>query len=122
MSAPKKVLIIEDDDAVAQNLIEALGDAYAVSHIATGEKAVDKAEALQPDVIVLDFDLPKKHGDEVLVELKANPKTAIIPILVLTNMSDPISVSKILAAGGREYLVKSDWRLDQVVEKIKQLM
>ncbi len=122
MGAKQTLLIIEDDDAVVHNLTEALGDGYTVTRLTTGEKAATEAEVLMPDVIVLDFDLPHKHGDEVLVELKANKKTAGIPVLVLTNMSDPISISKILAAGGREYLVKTDWRLDQVVEKIKQMM
>ncbi|OGY46878.1 MAG: hypothetical protein A2840_00505 [Candidatus Buchananbacteria bacterium RIFCSPHIGHO2_01_FULL_47_11b] len=113
-----KILLVEDEPALVKNLQLALKK-HKLLVATTGADGVRRATESLPDLILLDFMLPDKTGAEVIRELKANEKTNDIPVIVLTNLSDQETVSKILAAGGREYLVKTDWSLDQLVEKIE---
>ena len=79
------------------------------------------AKTRQPDLILLDLILPKKNGFEVLKELKADPATKSIPVVVLTNLSEMGDIGKVLEYGVTTYLVKSDQSLNDihsVVEKI----
>jgi len=75
-----------------------------------------------PDLILLDIILPKKDGFEVLKWLKADPKTADIPIIILTNLSDISSVQQALELGANSYLVKADFHLDDVIKKVEQTL
>jgi len=113
-----KILLIEDEPALVKNLQLAL-KRHKLSVATTGADGVRQAIKVLPDLVLLDFMLPDKTGAEVIEELKRNEKTSDIPVIVLTNLSDQETVSKILAAGGREYLVKTDWSIDELVKKIE---
>ena len=115
------ILIIEDDEALAKILARALSG-HRVLLAVNGRDGLAQAISQTPDLIVLDILLPGMSGIEVLAELKAGDKTAAIPVMVLTNLNDPATVEKILAAGGKDYFVKTDWTLDQLVEKIRNLL
>lgn len=115
----KKLLIIEDEPALVKGLEMALGEEHEVLIASTAAEGLKQAKKELPDLILLDILLPDKNGLDVLQDLKANEKTDDIPILVLTNLGDSETVSKIIAAGGREYLVKSDWKIDDVVKKVE---
>jgi len=118
-SQNKKILIIEDEQAFVRNLELALKDNYEISSAPNGKEGIVKAKNELPNLILLDFMLPDMDGFEILTELKADEKTDGIPVIVLTNRSDQETVSKIITAGGKEYLVKADWSIADVVEKIK---
>ncbi len=114
-----KILIIEDDQFLAKILARALEyNKHEVSLAASGRGGLAKAQA-QPDLIVLDIMLPDSDGIEILKKLKADEKTNGIPVIVLTNLGDKETISRILDAGGKEYLLKADWSLDEVVKKIE---
>jgi len=118
----KKILIIEDDIALANSLSAFLSCDYEIILAATGEAGLVKAVENQPDLILLDITLPGKNGIEILKELKSNPQTDDIEVLVLTNIGEPEIVGKIFNAGGRQYLIKSDWSLDAIAKKIKEVI
>src|SRR3989344_242854 len=83
----KKVLIIEDDTALAENLsstIKAGGMEVLVCH--DGEAGFRQAEEKKPDLILLDLVLPKKHGFKVMEDLKKNQNLKPTPVVVLTNL------------------------------------
>ena len=63
--------------------------------------------------------MPDMSGIEVLTELKADDKTSALPVIVLTNLNNAATVEKILAAGGKDFFVKTDWRIDELAEKIE---
>jgi two-component system, chemotaxis family, response regulator Rcp1 len=91
---PLEVLLIEDDLEDAGMTIEALrrGDVQCrISLVRDGEEAIeflwrrDKyRRAPQPDLVLLDLNLPKKSGREVLAEIKADQRLASVPVVVLT--------------------------------------
>jgi len=115
----KKILIIEDEQALIKNLELALRDEFEVLAATTGGEGIKKAKTEKPDLILLDIMLPDQDGDEVLKELKKGKETDDIPVIIMTNLGNRETISKILDAGGKEYIVKSDWSIGQIVEKIK---
>ena len=117
---PKEILLIEDSRADARLTIEALKDIpreCQVTVVEDGEKALDllrqqaaHAATTGPDLILLDLNLPKLHGHEVLTALKADPTLHHIPVIVLT--SSPAEKDERLAytLGAAYFLVKpSTW-------------
>jgi CheY-like chemotaxis protein len=75
-----------------------------------------------PDLLLLDIMMPKLDGISVLWELKANPTTAGLPVIVLTNIGDVGTISKIVEAGAVDYLLKSDQSVDDIIQKVKDVL
>ena len=99
-----QALIVEDSDAAAKHVARYLGELGSAAFIhPQGEGAVEEALRLNPEVIVLDLLLPNLSGWEVLAQLKAEPHTRNIPVLVISVMDER---SRALALGASEYLLK----------------
>ncbi len=79
---------------------------YAVTMASDGEEALAMASAKVPDLILLDMMLPKISGPEVLQELKKNPLTAHVPVIVLTGLSEK-NRTKLKQAGATDFIEKS---------------
>jgi len=80
------------------------------------------AKSQKPDLILLDLILPKKDGFEVLKELKKDESTKEIPVIVLTNLEDIESVEKAIELGANTYLVKAQYTLNEVIQKVKKAL
>ncbi len=120
MSEKKKVMIVEDDEHISKVYeIKFRIEQLEVSVARDGEEAVVKITTEQPHVIMLDLMLPKKDGFWVLEEIKKNPATASIPVIVFTNLGQESDRHRAIALGAIEYLVKVDYPLQKVVDKIK---
>ncbi len=118
-----KIVIAEDDQLINTSLVQGFQDAgFEVTSAPDGEVAVAKIKEVKPDVAVLDIMMPKLDGIGVIWEMKADPDTEKIPAVVLTNLSDAETVSKILEAGAADYLLKSDQSIDQVVQKVREVL
>ncbi len=118
-----KILAAEDDKLISNSLCEALKTAgYDPTPAYDGEEAVAKAKEIVPDLVLLDIMMPKLDGISVLWELKANPTTAKIPVVVLTNIGDVETISKIVEAGAVDYLLKSDQSVDDIIQKVKDVL
>lgn len=118
-----KILLAEDDKLLSDSLSQALKDAgFETEQAFDGEEALAKIKAGKPDLLLLDIVMPKLDGIGVLWELKASPDTADLPVVVLTNMGDMENISKIIEAGGSDYLVKSDQSPDQIIAKVKEVL
>lgn len=116
-----KVLIIEDEPSLRKSVEEVLtGEGYAVITAADGEEGLRLAREEQPQMILLDLILPKKDGFTVLQELKESPATKNIPIIVLSNLGEVEDVGRVLELGANRYLVKTDYKLSEVVEKVRE--
>ena len=116
-----KILIIEDEQALRRHYEMVLAADYNLDFAETGQQGLEKAQDL-PDLIMLDVNLPEISGVEILKRLKKDEKTADIPVLVLTNLSDEETVSKIMKAGGKDYMVKTDWSVEDIAKKIQELI
>jgi len=119
----KKILIVEDEAALNQALMEFLiEERFKVLSAQDGERGLEMAQQEMPDLILLDVILPKKDGYEVLDAIKKNEKTKKIPVIMLTNLESQEDILEALEKGATTYLVKSDYRLDDVVKKIKETL
>jgi DNA-binding response OmpR family regulator len=119
----KKVLIVEDEQTLLKTIEFTLKDkGYETFTAADGEIALQQIKENKPDIILLDILLPKKNGLDVLKEMKLDSELAETPVLLLTNLSDEESISQGVALGARGYFVKSDMTLDEVAEKVAEVL
>ena len=119
----KKILIIEDDVSLAENLSGALRDnGFLVTIANDGESGFRQAQEGHPDLILLDLVLPKKHGLKVLEDLNQDAGLKTIPVIVLTNLEDSTDIEGASSFGIKAYLVKANYSLPEIVEKIKEVL
>ncbi len=121
----KTILFIEDESAIQKTFEEILSqEGYQVIAAMDGEMGLKLANPpageKKPDLILLDLILPKIHGFDVLRQLKQDPATKDIPIIVLTNLEGMGDVEKAIELGATTYLVKANYRLGEVINKIKK--
>jgi len=119
----KKILFIEDESALQRTFEEALKDeGFEMISALDGETGLKMAKEKNPDLILLDLILPKIEGMEVLKKLKEDEKTKDIPVIVLTHLEELEKVEKAMELGAKAYLVKGEYSLDEVVERIKKVL
>jgi len=119
----KKILFIEDETSLQKAFGTILKDkGYEVVSALDGETGLKLAKEENPDLILLDVILPKIHGFEVLKKLKEEKETQQIPVIILTNLEDMENVGKALELGAMSYLVKAQYSLEEVLEKIKKAL
>ena len=118
-----RILFIEDEPHLQKEVGEVLKqEGLGVITALDGEKGLEVAKKEKPDLILLDLILPKKDGFEVLKELKESEEMKDIPVIVLTTLEGTGDVEKALELGATTYLVKANYRLEDVVAKIKRLL
>lgn len=119
----KTILFIEDEPTLQKRIEEALTkEGFQIENAMDGESGLQKAKTLKPILILLDIILPKKDGFEVLKELKQDESTKNIPVVILTNLESNNDVEKALGLGATTYLVKANYELSEVIEKIKEVI
>ncbi|MEJ0021957.1 MAG: response regulator [Candidatus Doudnabacteria bacterium] len=118
-----KILIVEDEEILLTALSEELTqEGFAVAGAKDGVEGVEKAVSEKPDLILLDLVMPRLDGIGALKKMKENPVIKEIPVVILTNLSDYDKVSDALSLGAMDYLVKANYRLDELVNKIKTVL
>ena len=119
----KTILFIEDESVLQKTFGEVLKqEGYEVISALDGQIGLRLAKEKNPDLILLDLILPKIHGFDVLKKLKEDKETQEIPVIVLTNLEGIGDVDKALELGATTYLVKAQYTLEEVVEKIKKAL
>jgi CheY-like chemotaxis protein len=122
--APRRILLVEDDRFQRRAAGGALRHhGFQVATAADGEEALRQAAAHPPpDLVLLDLIMPKLSGFEVLRRLKAEPATAGIPVLVLSNLGQDTDIEQALAAGAVGYVVKADVSLRDLLGRIDAVL
>ena len=119
----KRILLAEDDRFLRRAEEAALKRAgFVVLAAADGEEALRMAIAEKPDLVLLDLIMPKLQGFEVLKALKADPATAAIPVVVLSNLGQEGDVQRALEGGAVAYLVKANLSLDELVSRARETL
>lgn len=118
-----KILIVEDDAVLQKALSEYLSaEGFEVVCAGDGELGVQMTISEKPDLVLLDIVLPKKDGYGVLQDIRQNVEVKNTPIVLLTNLGSISDVEKALELGATTYLVKADYKLEEVTAKIKQIL
>lgn len=117
------ILIVEDDVFLADLYKTKFTlEGFKVAAAYDGEKGLELAKKVVPDVILLDLVLPKMSGFDVLREIKLDKKVRDVPVILLTNLSQKSDVEKGMKLGADDYLIKAHFMPSEVVEKIKKLV
>jgi len=117
------VLLVEDDQflqkILRQRLIE---EGINIEVAGDGEAAVKAIRELKPKLVLLDLILPKMNGFEVLAEIRKDPVFAKLSVVVLSNLGQQEDKEHMETLGVKDYLVKADYSLSEMVNKVKEYL
>ena len=129
----KVILLVEDnpDDAELTRIaFEEAGTQHVLDHVSDGVEALDylfgrgahaaRAGAALPTVVLLDLNLPKLSGREVLQALRAEPRMRGLPVVVLTTSAEPFDIDDVYALGANSYIQKPV-EFDRFIEAARQI-
>lgn len=118
-----RLLLVEDDKFLRELLSGKLErEGYKVLGAFNGEEAMNHIRANTPHLILLDLVLPGSDGFEILANLKRNPDTANIPVIVLSNLGSREDIDKAMNLGARDFMVKAHHTPQEIVETIKKTL
>lgn len=119
MSDPK-IAIIEDDQAISQMYrIKFEAEGFEVETAENGRLGLQLAEAMQPDIILLDLMMPEMTGEEMLEELRKTTWGKNTKVVILTNMGEQEIPSRVKELDVRAFILKADMTPRQVAEVVK---
>jgi len=117
----KKILVIEDDFSLRKALSDKLKrEGFEVFEANDGEKGLEIILNKKIDLIMLDILMPKMDGLTMYKKLKENFGISGIPTIILTNLDDGEKISEFFKIGVYDYLFKADWKLEDVINKVKE--
>jgi two-component system chemotaxis response regulator CheY len=103
----KKVLIVDDSETIRQEVARALSNAgFAVFEACDGIDALERIAETDFAMVILDVNMPRLGGLDLLDRLKANTKTATLPVLMLTTEAQRSMIERAKSAGARGWLIK----------------
>ena len=119
------IMVVEDETLLLQAITKKLKNSgLDVVSCASGEQAIDYLGNLDelPDAIWLDYYLKDMNGLAFMMGLKQNPKWENIPVLVVSNSASPDKVHHMLALGVKKYILKADYRLDEIITMMRSFI
>jgi PAS domain S-box-containing protein len=121
-ASPWKILLVEDNEYNILSVEDYLeGSGYRVEVARNGKEALDKIDLLQPDLILMDIQMPVMDGLEATRRLRSNPAYAEVPIIALTALAMPGDRDSCLEAGASAYIQKPV-RLKEMANLIEKLL
>ena len=116
------ILVVDDDPVILQLLqVNFEMEGFTVITAADGREGVARTRADRPDVVVSDVMMPKMSGLELVAELKADPDTASIPVLLLTAKAQQADIASGLEQGADDYVTKPFEPLE-LVDRVNRLL
>ena len=120
-ASQKRILLVEDEPAIARAMADKLTtEGFTVLRASDGEEGLALATKEHPDVILLDVVMPKMDGMTMLTNLRKDAWGKEAKVIFLTNLSEMEAVQKATELGVFDYIVKSDWKLSDVVKKVRE--
>ena len=115
-----RILIIEDDDFLRSLAVSKLEkEGFVIDVASTGDQGLAKVLATPPDLLILDLMLPNISGFDILTKVRENEATNKLKVIVFSNLGEESDIKKCLDLGVSEYLIKANFTLDELTEKIK---
>ena len=119
----KKILIVEDDNAIGKILTNKLNEEGYVAFLETnGRDGLQRALEEHPDLIILDLIMPIMDGISMLKELRNDEWGANSKVLIMTNVTNDDKLQEAFENGVYEYLVKANWELGNVLDKVNHML
>lgn len=117
----KDIVLIEDDDFIRDIYISEFTNAgFIIDGFGTGREGLEAIKNNRYRLVLLDIMLPDTNGLTILKQLKQDPATRYLNVILLSNLGQDAVIKEGLALGARKYLVKLSYNPDQVVAEIKK--
>ncbi|MFA5830708.1 MAG: response regulator [Candidatus Paceibacterota bacterium] len=116
----KKILVIEDDRVLRRVIVDNLkAEGFTALEAEDGAAGLATAIAEHPDLMLVDVVMPKMDGIAMLGKLREDDWGKNAQVIMLTNLSDAEKISYAAKKGVNDYLVKADWDIASIIEKVK---
>jgi signal transduction histidine kinase/CheY-like chemotaxis protein len=123
LTTKRNILVIDDDEATRYVLGRALAELNcSMREASTGSEGLQKARAETPDLVFLDLNLPEMNGQQVLQQLREDPATAELPVIVYTSRAADESLMKELEGRASLILSKQNYDRDAIITAVRQLL
>lgn len=123
MNEQTLILLVEDEQSLREVIAEKLQhEGFAVVEAGNGQEGLDVALARHPNLILLDIVMPVMNGLEMLKKLREDEWGGHVPVILLTNVNDVGKEFESMEMGAFGYLVKSNWKIDDIITKIKETL
>lgn len=116
------IIIVEDDLTLANIYKQKLTEGGHAVSIVADRDAVATIVAQKPQLVLLDILMPNVLGLDILREIKNDPASVNIPVLLLTNVAEDASIAKGLEYGAYGYLLKSETTPDQILGRVNMTL
>lgn len=120
-AARKRILIADDDPAISRLLERILGYEFDVATTSDGRAALQLAEQIHPDLMILDVMMPGLDGFAVAAQARNIPDLRTVPIIFLTARDNASDTIKGIQAGARHYITKP-FKIDDVTAKVRKTL
>ncbi|MEK7560914.1 MAG: response regulator [Patescibacteria group bacterium] len=118
-----KILLVEDDIFMVDLLVEELTrSGFEVVVAGNGAEGIKQFEAARPDLVLLDLLLPDVRGFEVLKKIRSYPDGESVKVIVFSNVAEQQDMAEAEGLGVRHYMVKANYALPEVVDKIRSVL
>lgn len=116
-----KIFLVEDDAFISNLLVKKFeGSGMTVITGNAGETAAASIKKEMPNIVVLDIMLPGVDGFQVLQQMKSDPDTKNIPVIMLSNLSDKVQIEKSKKYGAVSFLIKATLSVDEIVGEVEK--
>lgn len=117
----KIILIVEDEAALRGALSDKFTRAgFAVLEAGNGEEGLEVAKREHPDIILLDVMMPIMSGMAMFKQLREDTWGKSAKVIMLTNLNDAENIAGAMEKGSYDYFIKSDWKIEDLVTKVKE--
>src|SRR3989344_1590981 len=124
-AAPVKkfVMVVEDDKFLRELLVRKLAsEGFDVESAIEASAAFTILAQRVPNIVLLDLILPGVDGFEILGRIKADAKLAGVPVIILSNLGQKEDLDKAMALGAKDFMVKANFTLDEIVSKVHSII
>ncbi|HEY4518289.1 MAG TPA: response regulator [Candidatus Paceibacterota bacterium] len=123
-SGKRLVFVVEDDEFMRGLEVKSLETAgFNISTASDGKKALALLlKGPKPDLIILDLLLPDMSGFDVLAQIKQDPLSSSIPILVLSNLGQEEEIDRAMKLGAASYLIKANCTFSTIIAKVQEIV
>lgn len=116
-----RVLIIEDNEILGDLLVKTLvAEGYDAKLERNGREGMESLRQSAPNLLLLDLVLPEKSGYEILEDMSKEGLMERVPTVIISNSGEPVQISRAMELGVRDYIVKADFSVDEVLTKVKK--
>lgn len=124
MNKPKPLVLVVEDEAALQEAarLKLAKEGIEPIIVGTGEEGLEILKKRKPDLIWLDILLPGMNGLEFLHQVRENPDTKNLPVIILSVSSGQEKVKQAFAMNVVDYLVKNEYTIEKVVSKVKNIL